>query len=52
MTFSIPLFGESRPNVNKTSFPFGSKAILVEIWIRKRQVGNAVRNQIIFDTGT
>ena len=44
MTCSIPLSGESRPNVRITGLPFDAEPVLAATG--ERHVGNAVRNEV------
>ena len=46
MTFSIPLFGESKPKVSNTDFPSVPNLSLKVIGIHERKIRHPVRNHI------
>ena len=46
ITFSMPLFGDSKPNVNKTDWPSACELVLEVVRIHERKVRDSMRNDI------
>ena len=46
MTFSMPLFAESRPKAEQDDLALDAKQVLVETRIDERHIGNAVRDHV------